>query len=398
MKILEINAVPYGSTAMISFNIAKQAMSEGIQCKVAYGYSYHPQFKENEYIKIGGYWSKAIHLLFTRFTGLHGVYSYFATRRFLREVKLFNPDIIHIHNLHGWFINIPMLINYIKENKKKVVWTLHDCWAFTGHCPYYDMIECQKWKMECHDCPIHRQYPRTDIDCSQKMFSLKKSWFVSIEDLTIVTPSKWLQTQVSESFLKHKKCIVINNGIDLNLFKFKQNNHKNDNKNKFRILCVSFGWDKRKGLDAIIELSKLLDDSYEITMVGTDNNVDKILPSSIKSIHRTQNQEELITLYSQSDVFVNATREENFPTVNIEAIACGLPVITFKTGGSPEIIDETCGIVVPKNDVKALADAVKLMRDKPLSKKACRMRAERLYNKDDCFKDYINLYKKINVE
>lgn len=398
MKVLEINSVPYGSTATISYNIAKLARQNGIDCMVAYGYSYHPQIPESEFIKIGGYCSKSIHLLLSRITGLHGVYSYFATKKFMNKVQDFRPDIIHIHNLHGWFINIPQLVNYVNKHNIKVVWTLHDCWAFTGHCPYYDLIDCKKWKNECFDCPIHKQYPQTDIDRSRKMFNLKKRWFGSINNLTIVTPSEWLKDQVSESFLKEKTCKVINNGIDLNRFNPNQKLGCSEEKTKFRIICVSFNWDKRKGLDAIIKLSELLDDNYEITMVGTDDNIDKILPRKIRSIHRTQNVEELVELYCQSDVFVNTTREENFPTVNIEAIACGLPVITFKTGGSPEIVDATSGIVVPKNDVHALADAVRSMRNNPLSRKDCRRRAELLYNKDDRFMDYINLYKQIYAE
>lgn len=398
MKVLEINSVPYGSTATISYNIAKLARQNGIDCKVAYGYSYHPQIPESEYIKIGGYWNKAIHLILSRITGLHGIYSYLATKKFIRNAKDFAPDIIHIHNLHGWYINIPQLVNYVNKHNIKVVWTLHDCWAFTGHCPYYDLIDCNKWQKECFDCPIHKQYPRTDIDRSRKMFYLKKCWFGSLKNLTIVTPSEWLKDQVSKSFLKEKKCVVINNGIDLTRFKRNPNSEQNEEKSTFRILCVSFNWDKRKGLDAIIELSGLLGDNYEITMVGTDDNIDKILPKKIRSIHRTQNLDELVGLYSQSDVFVNTTREENFPTVNIEAIACEVPVITFRTGGSPEIIDDACGKVVPKNDVNALADAVRAMCNNPLSKEDCRRRAERLYNKDDRFMDYINLYKKIYAE
>lgn len=388
MKLFIINSVPYGSTATISLSIAKLANEAGIETKVAFGYSYHPV--KDDYVKIGGYWNKAIHMLLSRISGFHGVFSYWATYKLIKKIKGFNPDIIHIHNLHGWYINIPILVNYINKNDKKVLWTLHDCWALTGHCPHFDMIGCDRWKSECHDCPIYNKYPKSYVDRSRKMHQLKKKWFGGMKNLTIVTPSEWLKKQVSQSYLKDKNCVVINNGIDLNKFKILPAEKKIED--KFRIIGVSFGWDEKKGLDAFIQLSRLLDEKFEITLVGTDDRVDKILPANIRSIHRTQNQDDLVELYNKSDVFVNTTREENFPTVNIEALACGLPVITFNTGGSPEIPDETCGVVVPKNDVNALVEAIKSMKQHPIPRDVCRKRAMK-FDKSEKFKEYIDLYE-----
>lgn len=393
MKVLQINSVPYGSTATISYNISKIAQKCGIECILAYGYSYHPQIARNNYIQIGNRYDKALHLILSKLTGLHGCFSHLYTYKFIRFIDKYKPDIIHVHNLHGWFINIPMLVHYINMHHIKIVWTLHDCWSFTGHCPYYDLANCTKWKTGCYNCLAHSRYPSTFFDCSSMMYKLKKKWFCSIENMTIVTPSKWLQQQVRQSFLSNKRCIVINNGIDLN--KYIQLYKKNINNKKFKILCVSFEWSTRKGIDVIIQLANLLDsEKYEITIVGTDKQIDSILPSNIKSIHRTQNQQELIQIYNDSDVFVNTTREENFPTVNIESLACGLPVITFDTGGSPEIIDKTCGIVVEKNNVVALAKAIMSLKETPLSRDACRTRSLR-YNQDERFMDYIDLYREI---
>lgn len=392
MRILIINSVPYGSTATISWNIAKLAWEAGYDAQVAFGYSYHPN-QGYDFIKIGGYLDKGIHLLLSRMTGLHGVFSHYATWRFIRQVKKYDPDIIHIHNLHGWYINIPMLVKYINTYKKPVVWTLHDCWAFTGHCPYYDMVGCQKWQKECNHCPSYKTYLKTYVDSSKTMFRLKKKWFSSIKNLTLVTPSQWLADQVKGSYLKEKRCIVINNGIDLTKFNIK-NVVKQETK-LFKILGVAFGWnDPRKGLDVFIKLSELLGNDYIITLIGTDDTVDKMLPPSINSIHQTQNQEEMVNIYNQSDVFVNPTREENFPTVNIEALACGLPVITFNTGGSPEIPDETCGFVVPKNDVNALVEEIKFMKQHPIPRDVCRKRAM-IFDKTEKFKEYIDLYEHI---
>lgn len=391
MKVLQINSVPYGSTATISCSIAKLVKDSGSEAEVAFGYSYHP-IKNFDYIKIGGYWNKAIHLGLSRLTGLHGVFSRIATYQLLRKVKVYDPDIIHLHNLHGWYINIPMLVSYINKYNKPVVWTLHDCWALTGHCPHYDMIGCDKWKTECHDCPIYNKYPKSYVDSSRKMHKLKKKWFGSIKNLTIVTPSEWLMQQVKLSYLKDKNCAVINNGIDLDKYNVSPTIYKSND--KFKILGLSIDWSYKKGLDVFVKLAELLDDSFEITLVGTNDELDKQLPANIRSIHRTQNQEELAQLYNESDVFVNPTREENFPTVNIEAIACGLPVITFNTGGSPEIIDETCGIVVPKDDLDALIKAIQKIRKNPLSRDACRKRALR-YDRNKKFMEYIELYKSI---
>lgn len=397
MKVLIINSVPYGSTATISCNIAKVARESGYDAQVAFGYSYHP-IQGFDYIKIGGFIDKGIHLILSRITGLHGVFSHLSTWKFIQQLKKYDPDLIHIHNLHGWYINIPMLLKYINDNNKPVVWTLHDCWALTGHCPHFDMIGCERWKTECHNCPIHGNYPKTYIDESRMMHRLKKKWFGGINDLTIVTPSKWLQKQVSQSYLKDKKSLVINNGINLDVFHpiksdFRSKYHIED---KFIIIGVSFGWDDKKGLDVFVQLSKSLPENYQVILVGTDEKVEKILPKEIIAIRRTQSQKDLAEIYSSANVFANFTREETFPTVNIEALACGLPVITFKTGGSPEIIDGTCGAVVEKDDISALMEEIeRIHRQHPYTAEACRKRAEERYESIDRFKEYIELYKSI---
>ncbi|OYP46501.1 glycosyltransferase [Prevotella sp. P4-119] len=390
MKLLVINSVPYGSTATISYGISQLAKSCGFDTLVAYGYSNHPI--KASFLQIGGYWGKAIHMILSRLSGFEGFFSFIATKRFIYKIKKYNPDVIHLHNLHGWYINIPMLIGYINQNNIKVVWTLHDCWSFTGHCPYFDISQCNKWKIHCCKCPSYKNYPESYVDASDKMYQIKKVWFCSIKHLTLVTPSLWLHDLVCQSYLKHKPCIVINNGIDLDKFNISPSVQKSSD--KFKILGLSIDWSYKKGLDVFVKLAELLDDSFEITLVGTNDVLDKQLPANIRSIHRTQNQEELAQLYNESDVFVNPTREENFPTVNIEAIACGLPVITFNTGGSPEIIDETCGIVVPKDDLDALMKAIQKIRKEPLSRDACRKRALR-YDRNKKFMEYIELYKRI---
>lgn len=389
--ILSINSVPYGSTAKIMLGISEVLNEEGIENMVSSGYSYHPIEMPENYIKIGSALDKSLHIFLSRVTGLHGIFSYFPTLNLLRKIKKMGVDTIHLHNLHGWYINIPLLFKFIKKNNIKVIWTLHDCWAFTGHCPHYDMVGCEKWKTECRNCSQYNGYPKTYFDRSKKMFSLKKKWFLGVRDLTIVTPSYWLAEQVKQSFLKDYPIKVINNGIDLSVFKPRQSDFrvKYSLQDKKIILGISYDWTEKKGIDVFLKLAEKLPENYKIVLVGTDKKIDNIL-----SIGVTQNVRELAEIYSASDLFVNPTREDTFPTVNIEALACGTPVLTFNTGGSGEIIDKNCGAVVEKDDVDGLLNKIiEITKEKPYSSENCTRRAEEFEQKKK-FKEYLEIYKK----
>lgn len=396
MNILIINSVPYGSTGRIAFDIGKAAEKKGHVVKIYTGYSYHPlnEIKENKNVVIGGMIHKLLHTYLARLTGLNGCFSYIYTMKLIGEFKKFHPDIIHLHNLHGWYINIPMLFNYIKKHNIRTIWTLHDCWAFTGHCPHFDMIGCDKWKTCCCECPQYKEYPKSFFDNSKYMYKLKKKWFTNVENLTIVTPSNWLAGLVKQSFLKDYPVKVINNGIDLTIFKPIESEFKKKYsiEDKSILLGVAFGWGVKKGLDIFIELSEKLDDKFQIVLVGTDENTDKKLPKNIISIHRTQNQTELAEIYSAANLFINPTREENYPTVNMESIACGTPVLTFNTGGSPEILTEDTGIVVPKNDIDTMFNQINNMfQNNYFSKEKCINKAKS-FNMNDKYNQYVGLY------
>ena len=299
------------------------------------------------------------------------------------------------------YINLPLLFKYIKKHNVKVVWTLHDCWSFTGQCPHFDIIGCDKWLTGCYSCPQYRDYPSSFVDRTKLMYKKKKKWFTGVRDMTLVTPSKWLAGLAARSFLAEYPVTVVNNGIDLARFRPIQSDVKErlGCADKFLLLGVSFGWGVKKGLDVFIELAKRLPPEYRIVLVGTDEETKKSLPDNIIAIQRTQDQKELAQIYSAADLFVNPTREENFPTVNIESLACGTPVLTFRTGGSPEILDETCGAVVPKNDVNDLIKAIQtICREKPYDSKACCLRAQE-YEANDKFLDYVKIYESyINAE
>lgn len=377
MKVAMINGGVFGSTGKIMFGIADIIEKNGGEtlCASAITATNKKREPSHEYYKIGTYYSRKFSVLLSRITGRQNCYAKSATKKLLSQLDRFNPDILHLHNLHGDYVNLPLLFNYIKTNRIKVVWTLHDCWAFTGHCPHFTMIKCDKWKSGCYKCPQYNSYPKSLFDNSKKMYSLKKRLFTGIENLTIVTPSEWLAGLVRQSFLKDYPVKVINNGINLTVFKPTESNfrEKYNIDDKFIVLGVAFGWGKRKGLDVFIDLSKRLDnEKYQIVLVGTDDTIDKQLPKNIISIHRTQNQTELAEIYTAADLFVNPTREEVLGMVNIEANACGTPVLTFRTGGSPECINEQSGSVVDCDDIAALESEVKRICEiSPFNKEDC---------------------------
>ena len=397
MKICQINGGVFGSTGKIMFGIANVANLAEMEtlCFSPVTSTNRRKEPDEPYIKIGNYYSRRLNVLLGRITGFSGCFAPFATLKLLRRISKFQPDVIHLHNLHDGYINLPMLFRYIKKHNIRTIWTLHDCWGFTGHCPYFTMVGCDRWKTECYRCPQYKEYPKSYVDQSKMLYRLKKKWFTGVSDLTIVTPSQWLVDIVKLSFLKDYPIRVINNGIDLEIFCPTKSNFRTKYgfENKKIVLGVAFGWSDKKGLDVFVSLSGRLPENYQIVLVGTDDAVDKQLPDNICSIHRTQNQRELAEIYFAADVFVNPTREDNFPTVNIEALACGTPVVTFQTGGSPESIDETCGIVVPCDDIEQLkAEIVNLCEAESPYKQNCLIRAKQ-YEQFDKFKEYIKLYK-----
>lgn len=400
MRIAEINMTHNGSTGKIMLGIAEVARKKGHQV-----WTFSPRYYQKGQNGIwpdieghhffGSISENKLHHHLSKITGFHGYFSIRGTKELLHYLDEIHPDIIHLHNLHNWTINIPMLFSYIKKNKIRVVWTLHDCWAMTGQCPYFTMVKCDRWKEGCGNCPQIKVYPDALVDRTSYMWKKKKSWFTRIDNLTIVTPSEWLAKLVAQSYLGNYPIQVINNGIDLSVFHDQVEclPLEKQLQNKKIILGVAFDWGKRKGLDVFQRLAASLGEQYAIVLVGTNEDVDRILPQNIISIHRTANQQELAELYSSADVFVNPTREDNFPTVNIEALACGTPVITFATGGSPEIIDESCGVVVPCDKLDELKNAIEtICNEKVCSSLACKARAQK-YDMNDKFEEYVRLYE-----
>lgn len=397
-KVLFINLGNFGSTGRIVNELSKTAEQNGFDTVRCY-----PQVGVNAPVKVGDYVvssniTRIINNGIGYLTGFEGRVAWCSTKKLVRFIESENPDIIHLHNLHSSFINLSILFNYLSRTNKKVVWTLHDCWSFTGRCPHFQLAKCDRWRTGCFSCPYPRfVYPQSLFDRTSQQWKMKKCLFTSLDNLVLITPSKWLADLVSQSYMCKYDVKVIHNGINLSEFKpirsdFRSRHNIPDN---CRILLgVSFGWGNRKGLDVFIELARRLSpDLFRIVLVGTDGKVDGELPRDIISIHRTSNQHELAEIYSVADLFVNPTREEVFGMVNIEALACGTPVITFDVGGSPECIDDKTGFVVGCDDIDLLEKSIiQICNDGRYREEDCIERAKS-FSTDVVYQEYIEIYK-----
>lgn len=342
-RILIINSVcDSGSTGRICALISTALASKGSSVAIAYGRG-HAITKDGKKFghKIGNELDIYIHGLKSRLCDLQGFGSAHATKEFLAWATFFNPDVIWLNNLHGYYINVAELLPWIKSRNSKVFWTLHDCWAFTGHCASYEFAGCEKWKTGCRNCPYRSSYPKTYISHSNRNYLKKRELFSGIKNMTLITPSRWLKQQVQESFLNGYDCLVIPNGIDLNFF-YPEKKPEKPSKQRV-ILGVANKWVKEKGIDDFLKLSKMLSSDQRIVLVGELPKKYKF-PNNITCIGKTNSLDELRRLYSSADVFFNPTYQDNFPTVNMEAIACHTPVVTYNVGGAAEMIDNRFSI------------------------------------------------------
>lgn len=395
MKIVSINLGNAGSTGGIARNIKRYAKNRGIEVYTAYPDSKSTRPFEDHDIVIGKDFFRKINRKLAFLTGYNGCFSPFATYSFIKTLRKISPDIIHLHNLHHSYCNLPMLFEYIRSSGVKVVWTLHDCWSFTGQCPYFTMENCEKWKTGCYDCPQYHLYPESMVDRTALMWKKKKKWFAGINNLHIVTPSQWLADLVGQSYLKDYDVRVINNGIDVGVFKPTNSDFKNVHniEGKKIILGSAFGWGKRKGYDVFLELANQLSDEFKIVLVGNVGTLPR--NEKILYIGRTHDQKELAALYTCADVFANPTREEVLGLVNVEALACGTPVVTFRTGGSPETLDATSGSVVDADDVETFKkEILRVVNERPFASENCIRRSQN-FTVQKMLEQYVQLYTSI---
>lgn len=392
-------AINFGAPGKIVEQIGLLAEKDGYEVLVA-----HSTRNENpsqlSHIHITTFWQEIRHALGARLFDLHGLLSTRQTEILIDKIKAFDPDVIHLHNIHGYFLNFRVLFEYLKTIDIPIIWTLHDCWAFTGRCFHFEGIGCEKWKTECYDCKAEKGYTVSPFyDRSQQLYNLKKSLIPSVRNLTLVPVSEWLSKFLKDSFLKDCNVTVIQNGVDLNVFRPLNGDRlrvKHGLHSKFVILGVAAPWNKRKGLDDFFKLRELLSDDYAILLVGLSQKQVNHLPKGIIGITRTESQSELAEYYSMSDVFCNLTYLDTFPTVNLEALACGTPIVTYRTGGSPEAVNESTGIIVPQGDISAIANTLNEIKSQARFKAAdCRRHAEMHFNKDTQFHKYIELYNRL---
>ncbi|MCM1218760.1 MAG: glycosyltransferase [Lachnospiraceae bacterium] len=389
MKILQINTTyNIGSTGRIVAGIENSISNSGGIAYTAFGYG---DKIDDFHYKIINKFDSYSHNIFSRLYDKQGLFSSKKTWSLIQFIEKTSPDLVHLHNLHGNYLNYNILFDYLAVSDTKVIWTLHDCWSFTGHCAYFDLAKCNKWKTECVNCPQISAYPPAIRDGSQSNFIKKSKLFRRLgQNLILVPVSYWLADLIKDSFLRDLPVKVIHNGINTQSFKPQQScdNHKP------YIIGVASPWDKRKGLNDFIQLRKILSLDIDIKLVGLSSRQIASLPEGITGIHCTNSLVELAHLYSDALAFVNTTYEDNYPTVNMEAIACGVPVITYKTGGSPESVHKDCGFVINLGDLDAIRDiAEKLCNGNIVfSADSLHQYASEHFDEKRCFQSYVELY------
>lgn len=397
LKLLQINTIiNSGSTGHIAEAIGKLAIENGWVSYIAYGRN--PRESTSIPIQIGKQFDILFHVFVTRVFDLHGLASITATKCFIKKIKKIKPDLIHLHNIHGYYLNYKLLFKFLAKYGKPVVWTMHDCWAATGHCPYYTFVQCVVWTFErgCKHCPQKKIYPSSYLfSAAQYNFNSKKKYFNLLEQkqLTIICPSVWLAGEFKKSFLKNYNIKTIFNGIDTNIFCPKETEKQEKN----IILGVASVWDERKGLNDFLALSKLLKDDEEIVLIGVTENIIKSLPTNVKGITRTESKEELVKWYSKALVYFNASIEETFGMTCAEAQACGTPVIAYNSTALPETISEKTGILVEPKRVEKVYEAIQeiKLKGKFFYSAECRTRAVDLFDEKKNFQQYIDLYSEL---
>lgn len=398
MKLVQINTVCNTSTGKIMECIQREAIRQGYETFSFVGR--RKPFKDIPCEKIGNLVSFWIHVAITTVWDKHGFGSYFHTRRMIRRIREENPDIIHLHNLHGYYLNLPLFFQFLNEEYQgKVFWTFHDCWPFTGHCPHFSYVGCERWKSECYHCPRKKEYPVSLlIDGSKRNYHIKKKLFQGIPELTIIVPSAWMESWTKESFFKGRPIYVVSNGIDLTTFKYQQDENVYRNYHipaeKKVLLGVANIWDERKGLQDFIELAKVINKNvYQIVLIGLSHSQIRNLPNNIIGIMRTENKQQLAALYSRAEIFINPSREESFSLVTVEAMACGTPVIVLNTSAVKELVVPESGIVLENNQVDSYLKAIARVETQHFERETVRLCAEK-YDQNIMAKKVVSLYEK----
>lgn len=398
MRVYQLNTYcGVKSTGRIACEIAKLVKADRGECRIGYGVPGISPDSEPFAYKIGSKLERKLHGALRKLFDAEGYGSWFATQSLIRDLKRFQPDLIQLHNLHGCYLHLPSLFRFLSRQDIPIVWTLHDCWPFTGHCAYFDYSGCERWKQECHHCPQQKSYPVCiGLDGSRRNHRMKQKSFSLPQNLCFVAPCEWMTGHLKRSFLGSRPVKVIVNGVNLEVFHPVQSNLRERFGLNGKKLCLAVAaeWDQRKGLSYLCDAAQRMGESYAFVVIGLSEEQIASLPSNMIGIRATADTNELAAWYTAADCLVNPTLEDNMPMVNLEALACGTPVVVFATGGCPEAVDSSCGIVVPKGDLTELCGAIEKAASGSFAPEACEARAHHF----DCaqaFRDYLSLYKEL---
>lgn len=393
-KLLQINATAnWGSTGRIAEQIGLAAMDAGWESYIAYGRDFNKS--ESKLIKIGNKLSVYLHVLQARLFDRAGLGSWLATKRLIRTIEGIRPDVVHLHNIHGYFLNYRLLFDYLNRTQLPVVWTFHDMWAITGHCTHFK--DCEKWKNQCGECEFRRAYPKSYSDFSQNNKRIKEKYFSSA-DLYVVAVSSWVEKLVRQSFLKDKSIRTITNGVDLSIFKISPlESSSYFISDDYLMIGIASKWSNDKGFADYLKLSNYLRTDEKIVLVGLSDEQIATMPSNIIGIKKTDSQEQLAQLYSRADVVLSLSYAETFGLTIAEGMACGTPVVAYDNTAQSDLITDDTGIKVPTGNVALVYRAVSTVRKlgKEYYRNACRARAEEHFDKDKCFRKYIELYEEL---
>lgn len=397
MKIVQVNTVCNTSTGKIMECIQREAVRRGYETYSFVGR--RKPFQDIPCEKIGNPISFWIHVGLTTALDRQGFGSWFHTRRMIKRIKEEKPDIIHLHNLHGYYLNLPLLFRYLKEEYEgKVFWTFHDCWPFTGHCVHFSYAGCERWKTKCYQCPMKKRYPVSlFVDASKKNYQIKKELFCSVRNLTVIVPSAWMEAWVRESFFQDRTVCVVPNGIDLSVFTYRHDEKVYRSYHipaeKKVLLGVAGIWDERKGLQDFHKLAGVINqENYQIVLIGLSGFQIRHLPEGIIGITRTENKQELAALYSRADIFINPSKEESFSLVTVEAMACGTPVIVLNTSAVRELVTPQCGVVIENMETEAYMEAIEQVEVGHFERATVRLCAEK-YNQNSMAERILSLYE-----
>ncbi len=396
MKILQINSVcGVGSTGKITVQISDYLNENKIENYIAYGVG--KSSRPNTF-KIGNLLDARLHSLMSKKLCMQGYGSKINTLRLVSYIKGIEPDIVHLHNIHGQYLNFKILFSYLNKTNIKVVWTFHDCWPYTGKCTYYTEVGCYLWKNQCQKCPFLETYPASNRDRTKKNFTEKKEMFTGNSNLYIATVSKWLKDEVKQSYFKGKSVECIYNGINTEIFQYRENKIKNKLGifDKFMILGVASVWNSRKGLEGFLEIASRIDDDSVVVLIGITTEQKRLLPDNVIGVEKTNNQIELAEFYSAADVFVNLSIEETFGLVVAEAMACGTPAVVYNSTACPEVPSDGSGFIVEPGNIDGVLECIQTVKiegkEKYSGKAIKRMREK--FSQQNMLDGYLNLYKK----